>query len=59
MINKSLYLHLRNHKKIKVTKQEVLIIDQSIEIEAFWSSKTLNRKWTGIDPHLITVISMY
>lgn len=35
MIIKSLYLHLRNHKKIKVTKQEVLIADQSTEIEAF------------------------
>lgn len=59
MINKSLYLHLRNHKKIKVTKQEVLKADQSIEIEAFWSSKIINRKWTSIDPHLITVISIY
>lgn len=39
MINKSLYLHLRNHKKIKVTKQEVLIADQSIEGEAFWNPK--------------------
>lgn len=59
MINKSVYLHLRNHKKIKVTKQEVLIADQSTEIEAFWSSKSIHRKWASIDPHLITVISMY
>lgn len=46
-------------KKIKITKQKALKADESIEIEAFWSSKTINRKWTSIDPHLITVISMF
>lgn len=55
MIIKSLYLHLRNDKKIKITKLKALIADESIAIEAFWSSKTINRKWTSIDPNLITV----
>lgn len=59
MIIKWLYLHLRNDKKIKITKQKSLKADESIEIEAFWSSKTINRKWASIDPHLITVISMF
>lgn len=57
MINKPLYLHLRNHKKIKLTKQKVLIADQAIVFEPFWNSKIINRKWASIDRNVISVTS--